>query len=199
MTPYEVEQVIECDYITPLTCNGFFHSLAIEHLDSYEAFAGHIYPFIDVISERRELEGEQKIGYVKARVATAIWFIYNGDLDDSGYVGARHLILRNCRLTAPIRYSELDNAIAYGFSQLSSTPESTPAMSLNTSAFITVSYVYGRAVNLLSEAELIAAIKRAEKEIDDLDIVDIKSTKVSSKINELQTMLAQIVAILDAK
>jgi hypothetical protein len=66
-------------------------------------------------------------------------------------------------------------------------------------AFETTSYIYGQDVNVLTEEQLIASIKKVEKEIASLSEVKTESKKVASKIAALKAQLASIVAVLDAR
>jgi flavin-binding protein dodecin len=64
--------------------------------------------------------------------------------------------------------------------------------------FQSVDYVYGRDINSLSKADLIASIKRANSEIDDLAAVGVASTFVDDQIAGLKASITKMVARLDA-
>ena len=68
-----------------------------------------------------------------------------------------------------------------------------------TAPFVTKSYIYGKDVEQMTEQELINAIRSVETEIDSLKTVKTPSTKIAAKIEELQSMLAKIVGVLDGK
>ena len=79
--------------------------------------------------------------------------------------------------------------------------ENTMNQTTNTfaAAFVTKSYIYGKDVEQMTEQELISAIRSVETEIDSLKTVKTPSTKIAAKIEELQSMLAKIVGVLDGK
>ena len=66
-------------------------------------------------------------------------------------------------------------------------------------AFETKSYIFGNDVKNMTEEALISAIKRVEEQIADLKTVKSKSSKIASKIAELQEQLGFIVTELDAR
>lgn len=73
-----------------------------------------------------------------------------------------------------------------------------PAMS-NDPAFQTKHFVYGHEIKILSDAELITAIKNVEKEIDNLRAVKSESKKITQKIDELDKQRLAIIEQLDAR
>ena len=73
-----------------------------------------------------------------------------------------------------------------------------PAMS-NQPAFQTKHFVYGSDIKMLSDAELIDAIKNVEKEIDNLRAVKSESKKITQKIDELDKQRLAIIEQLDAR
>jgi hypothetical protein len=64
--------------------------------------------------------------------------------------------------------------------------------------FQSVDYVYGRDINSLSKADLIASIKRAKAEIADLEYVGVTSTFITDQIAGLTSSIDKMVARLDA-
>lgn len=68
-----------------------------------------------------------------------------------------------------------------------------------TVAFVTKSYIYGKDVEQMSEAELIDAIRSVEAQIASLKMVQTPSKKIAAKIAELEDMLKKIVATLDGE
>lgn len=73
-----------------------------------------------------------------------------------------------------------------------------PTMS-NQPAFQTKHFVYGSDIKMLSDAELIDAIKNVEKEIDNLRAVKSESKKITQKIDELDKQRLAIIEQLDAR
>ena len=71
-------------------------------------------------------------------------------------------------------------------------------MSQNKIAFESVNYVYGQDINTLSKTDLMASIKRAKAEIQDLESVGVASTFVNDQIVGLEKAIEQMVARLDA-
>lgn len=69
----------------------------------------------------------------------------------------------------------------------------------NTKPFVSATYVYGQDTSDMTEAQLLGAIKKIEKEIADLKSIGVKSTKIASNIETLEKALAEVVAALDAK
>ena len=59
--------------------------------------------------------------------------------------------------------------------------------------------VFGQEVSVMTDADLIAAIKRIEGDMSKLKEVKTKSTKIAAKIAEMKANIQEIVAILDAR
>lgn len=70
---------------------------------------------------------------------------------------------------------------------------------MNTTAFATKHFVYGQDTTNMTEEQLIEAIKKIEAEIANLGAVKTKSKKIAERTAELETMLAAVVTVLDAK
>lgn len=66
-------------------------------------------------------------------------------------------------------------------------------------AFKTINYVYGKATNEMSDAELIDAIRKVEAEIEDLGKIKTESKKIAEKTKQLQEQLKNIIAELDGR
>lgn len=81
---------------------------------------------------------------------------------------------------------------------LSATQEQSMPQANNNVPFESIDYVYGRDINSLSKADLIASIKRANGEIDDLAAVGVASTFVDDQIAGLKASITKMVARLDA-
>lgn len=75
----------------------------------------------------------------------------------------------------------------------------TPTTQIPALPFETKHFIYGKDINLLADAELVEAIKKVEVEVDSLKAVRTSSTKIKAKIAELETMLGEIVKVLDAR
>lgn len=98
-------------------------------------------------------------------------------------------------------YADDQYETATAITSTNSTPVPTkeqPAMS-NDPAFQTKHYVYGHEIKMLSDAELIDAIKNVEKEIDNLRAVKSESKKITQKIDELDKQRLAIIEQLDAR
>lgn len=63
----------------------------------------------------------------------------------------------------------------------------------------TITYIYGQPVKSLTEDELIGAIKRMEGEIAEYAKVKAKSTKIDSRVKDLETAIETATAALDSK
>lgn len=70
---------------------------------------------------------------------------------------------------------------------------------INTTPFATRHEIFGNDVSTMSEQDLIESIKQVEKEIATLKEVKTSSTKIKSKVEALEAMLAEIVKVLDSK
>lgn len=70
---------------------------------------------------------------------------------------------------------------------------------MNATAFATKHFVYGQDTANMTEEQLIEAIKKIETEIANLGAVKTKSKKIAERTAELETMLAAVVTVLDAK
>ena len=81
---------------------------------------------------------------------------------------------------------------------LSSTLESDMPAVDNAVPFQSVDYVYGKDINAMSKADLIASIKRANSEVDDLVAVGVTSTFIDTQVAGLKDSIAKMVARLDA-
>lgn len=79
------------------------------------------------------------------------------------------------------------------------TQETNMAETKREVAFTTVTYVYGKDVRTMDQDELIEAIKKVEGEIGNLKEVKTKSKTIGERITSLETMLAQIVTVLDGE
>jgi hypothetical protein len=70
---------------------------------------------------------------------------------------------------------------------------------LNKQAFARVNYIYGVAVDQLSDDQLVAAIRRTELEIKSLQEITTESKKIRKQISKMQQNLGKIVAVLDSR
>jgi hypothetical protein len=70
---------------------------------------------------------------------------------------------------------------------------------MNTTAFATKHFIFGQDTTTMTEDQLIEAIKKIEAEIANLKLVKTASKKIGARVEELNAMLANVVAVLDAK
>jgi len=77
--------------------------------------------------------------------------------------------------------------------------QSTKEETMSTIEIKTITYINDADVSKLTEEALIQWIKSIELEIDNLQAVKTKSTKIQAKITGLQETLAKVVEILDAR
>ena len=82
--------------------------------------------------------------------------------------------------------------------ELAPEPEKEEPMS-NKITFSTITYINGADVTKMTDEQLIDAIKTIEGEIAALSAVKTKSSKITTKIAEAESTLAQVVAVLDAR
>lgn len=68
-----------------------------------------------------------------------------------------------------------------------------------TIAFETKHYVFGTYASTMTVGQLIEAVKKIEKEIENLESVKTKSKTIDNKKAELKAMLKDVVNILDAR
>lgn len=128
-----------------------------------------------------------------------LWIHLGGDMEYERFVNHCHgngLVLNTL-------LQEIEAELLSSLPSVQTQPQTQTEMKGNTNmstpAFETKNYVYGRDVSLMSEAELIEAIKKIEAEIENLKSVKTESVKIKAKIEELQAMLADVVKALDAK
>lgn len=97
---------------------------------------------------------------------------------------------------------DVDNVPASHETEVPNETETQEEITMNqaaTVAFVTKSYIYGKDVEQMSEAELIDAIRSVEAQIASLKMVQTPSKKIAAKIAELEDMLKKIVATLDGE
>lgn len=187
----EIHPVIRDRYIGPLAAKSSLFEELVDNDEFNDLLTALREPVTDLINSYNKSPNFKHIDYTRTRVAVTMWEMFGGDSDNGEYRKAEKLVSS----LNPVTFRPSTDAI----SPAPATPETTIMNSTSTQAFATVSYVYGRPVKDLSEAELISAIKGLEKEIADLGTVKTASTKITAKIEELNGMLAQVVAALDAK
>lgn len=122
-------------------------------------------------------------------ISVSIWYYFGGteDLIDSYHKNRYTIITQKskCIQTFTQQYIE-------------STKDTN--MTINhTIPVQQITYVFGKDVNLMSEEELINAIKQVETEIEKLSSVKTESTKINLRISEHKETLQKLAKLLDNK
>jgi hypothetical protein len=130
----------------------------------------------------------------RAFVYLLIWE-YQGGTGDALLAG----LSPSSQLAEPLRQMLAARATQPATTEQTEPTTEEPTVNNSTTAFETRHYVFGQDVSTLSEGQLVDAIKRIENEIADLKTVKTKSTKIAAKVADLNTMLAKVVEVLDAK
>lgn len=109
-------------------------------------------------------------------------------------------VLSNSIYKHQLRWRPIQSAATITPTLASNLEERTDIMPIDTTKpFVSADYVYGQDTSDMSEAQLLGAIKKIEKEIADLESIKTASTKIASNITGLKTALEKVVAALDAK
>lgn len=211
MTP-ERQQWLDEQYILSIQNDGGWY-----HETKYLLEKGRFHLFIQVTggairSLARELGKSLPSYEERAYIYCTLWDHYDADIV-AGIVEASAFSDNNLRNAIIDRFNQIlpqqkqsqqeepmnDNQKARGDITASTVSFGDTTTVATTVAFETRHYVYGRDVTSMSEPELISAIRSVEAEIGSLQTVKTKSKKIQAKIAELETMLAQIVAVLDQR
>lgn len=205
MTYDEEQEVIEREFILPIENDSKWYSdtrEAVQH-GQHEAFANICYAYADRILRQLGMETTSSTSRrsdtcmlnVKTRVALQLWeregvpdFLV---MDKDLLISHRYLVQEISRLKSK-RTTRVTQP------QPEQT-ESETIMNTTTQAFQTKHYIFGQDVSAMSTSQLIDSIKRVEKEIADLKAVATTSTKIGAMVEDLTSMLAKIVEVLDAQ
>lgn len=202
MTFDEEQEIIEREFILTIENDKTWYGntrYAVQN-GRYEDFADTCHDYADQILRRTGMSTTSSTSKrsdtcmlnVKTRVALLLW--ESEGVPDSKVVG-------KATLTS---HRELVREISRIGSKRASQPqpeqtESETIMNTTTPAFQTKHYIFGQDVSTMSTSQLIDSIKRVEKEITDLKAVATTSTKIGSMVEDLTSMLAKIVEVLDAQ
>lgn len=202
MTFDEEQKVIEREFILTIKNDGAWHRATREDVDdgNYGSYSRICHSFTDSLLEKLGMtttsstskRSDSCILNVKTRVALLLW--------ESEYVPDSRVTDKETLISN----RELVREISRIGSKRASQPqpeqtESETIMNTTTPAFQTKHYIFGQDVSTMSTSQLIDSIKRVEKEIADLKAVATTSTKIGSMVEDLTSMLAKIVEVLDAQ
>lgn len=202
MTYDEEQEVIEREFILTIRNNGKWYEDTRDYVEGgrYEDFADICHDYTDQILRRTGMSttsatdkrSDTCMLSVKTRVALLLWESEN--VPDSKVTGKGTLISHRDHVREISRIGSKSAA----FNQIKPQPESETIVNI-TPAFQTKHYIFGQDVSAMSTSQLIDSIKRVEKEIADLKAVATTSTKIGAMVEDLTSMLAKIVEVLDAQ
>lgn len=190
MTPQRKEHLYH-QYVIPIVNDGVWYRKAGHYISAKdgERFVNETWPWLR--SLRDKLGEEKHTPEERAYIYLHAWEYHGGQ-------GVELLRLLNAtsQLAPPLQQMLVARQQPEPQKEEPVNPTTNTAAA---TAFETRHFVYGTDVNQLGESQLIDAIKRLESEIADLKSVKTKSTKLAAKIKDLESMLAKVVEVLDAK
>jgi hypothetical protein len=154
-------------------------------------------PFIQGVSknlQRSDMGLTVQQGIEWAFIYKALWDEAGGDRDFLMREGENYVaLLHEEERSRPQRAEETFEA------EYEANFTTTEENQIMAKVFEQKSYIFGQDTSAMSEEQLIESIKKIEAEIGKLKEVKTESTKIASKIAELEAALVEVVAILDAK
>ena len=205
MTFDEEQEILERDFILTIENDSKWYSdtrEAVQH-EQYEAFANICYAYADLILRRTGMSTTSSTSRrsdtcmlnVKTRIALQLW---EREGVPDFLVMDKETLSSHRALVREISRLESKRTTRVTQPQPEQT-ESETIMNTTTPAFQTKHYIFGQDVSAMSTSQLIDSIKRVEKEIADLKAVATTSTKIGAMVEDLTSMLAKIVEVLDAQ
>ena len=204
MTFDEEQEIIDREFILTIENDGKWHDATRGYVAAgrYQDYADICHDYTDQILRRTGMyttgftseRSDTRMLNVRTRVALQLW--ENEGVPDFEVVHTDTLVSHR-ELIREI--SRLESKRTTHVTQ--PQPEQTESETImnTTPAFQTKHYVFGQDVSAMSTSQLIDSIKRVEKEIADLKAVATTSTKIGAMVEDLTSMLAKIVEVLDAQ
>ena len=204
MTFDEEQEILERDFILTIENDRKWYSdtrEAVQH-GQHEAFANICYAYADPILRRTGMSTTSSTSRrsdtcmlnVKTRIALQLWEregVPDFLVMDKETLSSHRALVREISRLESKRTTRVTQP----------QPEQTESETImnTTPAFQTKHYVFGQDVSAMSTSQLIDSIKRVEKEIADLKAVATTSAKIGAMVEDLTSMLAKIVEVLDAQ
>lgn len=227
MTIDEENEYLYTQYVLTLKNDGDWYratrkAVADQHYGSYaDVTWGYLIPIMqdngDCSTRSMEKTGRRFIEFMMRRVALVCWHEEDAFDFDKSKLGRAYRdcvgSLKEAGLLPRVYFLGPSTAKAEPEPEQPSNPETeSPIMnpdniyksiadyiSAPAPAFQTLHLVYGQNVDSMPAAALITAIKQVENEINSLKAVATPSTKIAAMIEDLTSMLNEIVKTLDAK
>lgn len=203
MTFDKEQEIIERDFILTIENDRKWHDATRGYVDNgqYADYSHICHNYTDHLLRKLGMETTSSTSKrsdtcmlnVKTRVALQLWERENvpdSKVANKGVLSSHRDLVREI--------SRIGSKPA-AFNQIKPQPESETIMNTTTPAFQTKHYIFGQDVSTMSTSQLIDSIKRVEKEITDLKAVATTSTKIGAMVEDLTSMLAKIVEVLDAQ
>ena len=159
--------------------------------------AGDIEAFSETVeAECDNLSSKQLIPRVTCDefilIRARLWDLFEGDPLNEDYLGWMHVLNKICeaKIEPTIKEKQMSDNTGTN-AKIPANPKAP--------AFETRHYIFGQEISTIPDESLITAIRKIEGEIDALKEVRTKSTKVATKIKELEEMLKKVVEVLDAR
>jgi hypothetical protein len=169
----------------------------VQDLDDFKPFCQKIQSLIEVLQSRHKL----CIPSAKDKVYIRFWVLRY--LFETNYIrskfGNDDIFCEHISYCHSNDMSWLAEVVTGIKPDHQSETQSTKEETMSTIEIKTITYINDADVSKLTEEALIQWIKSIELEIDNLQAVKTKSTKIQAKITGLQETLAKVVEILDAR